>query len=177
MNWYKAAQARYPWFVVHHGFWHHTMQSKTFSARGYDKLDNGMGYFHITDVFRDPERFGLTDDKLVDLISQEFGYEKDSYKLKEVYNKLHSGELDYSHSVLEELYNLGWIKTSKESAEGATYLWGKNRDTLRKAVGDMTMQMKPNVEYNIKLGGVDNIIIHDVETADKYARRGKISYW
>jgi hypothetical protein len=37
--------------------------------------------------------------------------------------------------------------------------------------------MKPNVEYNIKLGGVDNIIIHDVETADKYARRGRISYW
>ena len=66
--------------------------------------------YHVEGVVKDPEKYGLTEKKIKEIMAKNFGSKWDHPRVENAYNKLLSGRDDVNKAIYEHLFSKGWVK-------------------------------------------------------------------
>lgn len=113
----------YPWSVPHKGWWHPTKTPVKVEAANY----------HITQVVKNPAAFGLTKEKIYEILK--VPYDNEMEMIDSVYERLVLGIKDQERSIEEYLFSKGWVRTrgGGNMNEVRVYIYGAEPYTNRAA--------------------------------------------
>ena len=112
----KAASGRsYPWTVAHTGWWHPVKSPLLFAWLG--RLGRlGRGNYHITQVYKSPQHFGLTKKRIMDELGS-LSVMPD-YAKEAAYAEYLDGKRDLDERLERFLHKDGWLRTRTVLASG-----------------------------------------------------------
>ena len=170
----KASPRRdpFPWVPVNKavpGWWHPKEQWFTFDHGGTHRhfLNEG-GNYHVTEVVRNPGRFGVSESELKSALAKQAQYEarmgRTAYDAEgtpfphdaeTVRASILVGGIDISYDVIRLAYMNGWLKVYSGTPTGRNpILEGIRRDSIRAALREIHESGGPFQRVDVTLVGL-----------------------